>query len=72
MATFIQFINFLNDKSTSIEVDSEKRTTYEKIIQRFIYDDTVNGLVITSIYGDEYYLTKQFAQNFMIRIQTKY
>jgi hypothetical protein len=71
MATYITIIDLFN-QSTSIEIDSEKRGIYERIILRFFNENDVNTLCIISKNGDEYYIPKELAKKFVIKINTEY
>jgi protein associated with RNAse G/E len=71
MATYITIIDLFN-QSTSVEIDSEKRDIYEQIILRFFNENDVNTLCIISKNGDEYYIPKELAKKFVIKINTEY
>ena len=71
MATYITIIELFN-QSTSVEIDSEKRGIYEDIIADFYKEDNKEVLIIISKNGDEYYIPKELAKKFVIKISTEY
>jgi hypothetical protein len=71
MATYITIIDLFNE-STSIEIDSEKRGIYEDIIADFYKEDNKEVLIIISKHGHEYYIPKELAKKFVIKISTEY
>jgi len=71
MATYITIIDLFNE-STSLEIDSEKRGIYEDIIADFYKEDNKEVLLIISKKGHEYYIPKELAKKFVIKISTEY
>jgi hypothetical protein len=71
MATFISIIDPLGTKSFSIEIDSEKREMYEQDIFD-LHNELEYILIICHKSGDEYYLPKQIAQKYLIKINTEF
>lgn len=69
MQTFITIIN--STETMFIEIDSEKRYIYEDIIADFYKEDNKEVLIIISKNGDEYYIPKELAKKFVIKISTE-
>lgn len=69
MRTFITIINFT--ETMFIEIDAEKRYIYEDIIADFYKEDDKKVLIIISKNGDEYYIPKELAKKFIIKISTE-
>jgi hypothetical protein len=69
MRTFITIIN--STETMFIEIDSEKRYIYEDIIADFYKEDNKEVLIIISKNGDEYYIPKELAKKFVIKISNE-
>lgn len=69
MRTFITIINIT--ETMFIEIDSEKRYIYEDIIADFYKEDNKEVLIIISKNGDEYYIPKELAKKFVIKISNE-
>lgn len=69
MRTFITIIN--SNEAMFIELDSEKRYIYEDIIADFYKEDNKEVLIIISKNGDEYYIPKELAKKFVIKISNE-
>lgn len=71
MPTFITIIDPLNTKNFSIEIDSEKREMYEQ--EMFdLHNELEYMLIVCNQTGDYYYLSKEVAKKYLIKISTEY
>lgn len=69
MRTFITIINYT--ETMYIEIDTEKRYIYEDIIADFYKEDDKKVLIIISKNNDEYYIPKELAKKFIIKLSTE-
>ena len=71
MATFISIIDPLGTKSFSIEIDCEKREVYEQ--EMFdLHNELQYMLIICNKSGDHYYLSREIANKYLIKISTEF
>jgi hypothetical protein len=71
MATFISIIDPLGTQSFSIEIDSEKREMYEQDMYD-LHNELEYMIIICHKSGDLFYLSKEIAKKYLIKINTKY
>lgn len=71
MPTFITIIDPLGSTCLAIEIDSAKREIYEsEIFDLFI--ENIDCLQIIASNGDQYYLSKEIAKKYLLKISTQF
>ena len=71
MPSYITIIDPLGSTCLAIEIDSSKRELYETEIFDLCIDN-LDVLQIISVNGDEFYLPKEVAKKYLIKINTQY
>lgn len=71
MPTFITIIDPLGSTCLAIEIDSEKREMYEQ--EMFdLHNELEYMLIVCNKTGDYYYLSKEIAKKYLIKISTEF
>ena len=76
MSTFFSIINPVDFmEQTTIEIDSNKRELYENELFDLLNDEpnSLNSiLIICNQTGDHFYLSKELAKKYLIKINTEF